>query len=89
MFDRTYGLVSSEERTLPRNIAAVAALAGRYPGKVYAMVAPSAAAVYPERVPAGAPLLSEESYVAQIRAGGRAGRRDLYPPAGGSRGPQG
>ena len=68
MFDRTYGLVSSEERTLPRNIAAVAALAGRYPGKVYAMVAPSAAAVYPERVPAGAPLLSEESYVAQIRA---------------------
>ncbi len=66
MFDRTFGLVSSEERTLPRNIAALASLAGRYPGKVYAMVVPGAGSIYPERVPAGAPLLDEESYLAQI-----------------------
>ena len=68
MFDRTYGLVSSEERTLPRNIAAVGALAGRYPGRVYVMVAPAASAIYPERVPAHAPLLEEEGYIRQIQA---------------------
>ena len=68
MFDRTYGLVSSEERTLPRNVAAVGALAGRYPGKVYVMVAPAASAIYPERVPAHAPLLEEEGYIRQIQA---------------------
>ena len=68
MFDRTYGLVSSEERTLPRNIAAVGALAARYPGRVYVMVAPAASAVYPERVPAAAPLLEEQTYLDQIEA---------------------
>ena len=68
MFDRTYGLVSSEERALPRNIAAVASLAARCPGKVYVMVAPAASSIYPERVPAHAPLLQEESYLGQIQA---------------------
>ena len=68
MFDCTYGLVSSEERTLPRNIAAVASLAARCPGKVYVMVAPAASSIYPERVPAHAPLLQEESYLSQIQA---------------------
>ena len=68
MFDRTYGLVSSEERTLPRNIAAVASLAARCPGKVYVMVAPAASSIYPEQVPAHAPLLQEESYLSQIQA---------------------
>lgn len=68
MLDRTYGLVSSEERTLPRNIAAVASLAARCPGKVYVMVAPAASSIYPERVPAHAPLLQEESYLGQIQA---------------------
>ena len=68
MFDRTYGLVASEERTLPRNIAAVASLAARCPGKVYVMVAPAASSIYPERVPAHAPLLQEESYLGQIQA---------------------
>ena len=68
MFDRTYGLVSSEERTLPRNIAAVASLAARCPGKVYVMLAPAASSIYPERVPAHAPLLQEESYLGQIQA---------------------
>ena len=79
MFDRTYGLVSSEERTLPRNIAAVGALAARWPGKVYAMVAPAASAIYPERVPAGAPLLGEEDYIAQIQAAVEAGGGTFIP----------
>ena len=68
MFDRTYGLVNSELRTLPRNIAAAASLAARCPGKVYAMIVPAASMIYPERVPAGAPLLDEAAYLAEIRA---------------------
>ena len=79
MFDRTYGLVSSEERTLPRNIAAVGALAARWPGRVYAMVAPAASAIYPERVPAGAPLLGEGDYIAQIQAAVEAGGGTFIP----------
>ena len=67
MINRTFGLVSSEERTLPRNIAAVTSLASRYPGKVYTMVVPSAATIYPERVPVGAPLLGETVYLKQIQ----------------------
>ena len=67
MINRTFGLVSSEERTLPRNIAAVTSLASRYPGKVYTMVVPSAATIYPERVPVGAPLLDETVYLKQIQ----------------------
>lgn len=67
MFDRTYGLVSSEERTLPRNIAAVESLAARCPGKVYVMIAPAASSIYPERVPAHAPLLEEAGYLSQIQ----------------------
>ena len=66
MFNRTYGLVASEQRTLPQNLAAVASLAQRHPGKVYAMVVPAACLIYPERVPAGAPLLDEAACLEQI-----------------------
>ena len=76
MFPRTYGLVSSETRTLPKNTAALEALCQRYPGLVNVMLVPAASAVYPENVPAGAPLLDEGSYLdvlseAVQAAGGR------------------
>ena len=51
MFPRTYGLVSSETRTLPKNTAALEALCQRYPGKVNVMLVPAASAIYPENVP--------------------------------------
>ena len=63
MFPRTYGLVSSETRTLPKNTAALEALCQRYPGKVNVMLVPAASAIYPENVPAGAPLLDEGRYL--------------------------
>ena len=63
MFPRTYGLVSSETRTLPKNTAALEALCQRYPGKVNVMLVPAASAIYPENVPAGAPLLDEDCYL--------------------------
>ena len=76
MFPRTYGLVSSETRTLPKNTAALEALCQRYPGKVNVMLVPAASAIYPENVPAGAPLLDEGSYLDSLSdavqaAGGR------------------
>ena len=76
MFPRTYGLVSSETRTLPKNTAALEALCQRYPGKVNVMLVPAASAIYPEKVPANAPLLDEDTYLDQLSeqvqaAGGR------------------
>ena len=76
MFPRTYGLVSSETRTLPKNTAALEALCQRYPGLVNVMLVPAASAVYPENVPAGAPLLDEDNYLDALSeavqaAGGR------------------
>ena len=76
MFPRTYGLVSSETRTLPKNTAALEALCQHYPGKVNVMLVPAASAIYPENVPAGAPLLDEGSYLNSLSdavqaAGGR------------------
>ena len=76
MFPRTYGLVSSETRTLPKNTAALESLCQRYPGKVQVMLVPAASAVYPENVPANAPLLDEDTYLDQLServqaAGGR------------------
>ena len=53
MFPRTYGLVSSETRTLPKNTAALEALCQRYPGKVNVMLVPAASAIYPGKRPCG------------------------------------
>ena len=69
MFPRTYGLVSSETRTLPKNTAALEALCQRYPGKVNVMLVPAASAIYPENVPAGAPLLDEDRYLDSLFLG--------------------
>ena len=66
MFARDYGLLSSESRTLPKNTAAVSALAQRWPGKVSVMLVPAASTVYPENVPANAPLLDENQYLDEL-----------------------
>ena len=68
MFPRTYGLLASETRTLPKNTAALEALSQRYPGKVNVMLVPAAAAITPEDVPAGAPLLDEDRYLDELSA---------------------
>ncbi len=68
LFPRTYGLLASETRNLPKNTAALQSLAQRYPGRVNVLLVPSAASIYPENVPAGAPLLDEDSYLDEIAA---------------------
>ena len=68
MFPRTYGLLSSEERTLPKNTAALTSLCQRYPGNVNVLLAPAASDIYKENVPANAPLLDEDGYLDQLSA---------------------
>ena len=68
MFPRTFSLLSSEERTLPKNTAALESLCQRYPGKVNVLLAPAASVIYPENVPTHAPLLDEGSYLDQLSA---------------------
>lgn len=68
MFPRTFGLLSSEERTLPKNTSAVESLCQRYPGKVNVLLAPAASDIYPENVPANAPLLDENTYLDPLSA---------------------
>ena len=60
--------LSSEERTLPKNTAAWTSLCQRYPGKVNVLLAPAASDIYPENVPANAPLLDEDAYLDQLSA---------------------
>lgn len=73
-FPRTYGLLASEQTTLPKNIAALQALGARYGARVSLMLVPSAASVYPQDVPAHAPLYDENARIddaeAQIAASG-------------------
>ena len=68
MFPRTFGLLDSEQRTLPKNTAAVESLAQRYPGKVSVLLAPAASDLYKENVPANAPLLDEDACLDQLSA---------------------
>ena len=68
MFPRTFSLLDSENRTLPKNTAAVEALCQRHPGKVDVLLAPAASVIYPENVPANAPLLDEDAYLDQLSA---------------------
>ena len=68
MFPRTYGLLSSEERTLPKNTAALTSLCQRYPGKVNVLLAQAASDIYKENEPANAPLLDEDGYLDQLSA---------------------
>ena len=84
MFPRTFGLLSSEERTLPKNTSAVESLCQRYPGKVNVLLAPAASDIYPENVPANAPLLDENTYLDQLSAAVQAAgakRVELDAPA--------
>lgn len=66
MYPRTFSLLSSEERTLPKNTRALQALCERYPGRVNAMIVPAASAIYPEKVPANAPILEEDQYLDEL-----------------------
>ena len=67
-FARTYGLTAEEGTLLEKNVSAVENIGQRYPGLITTMVVPSAATIYPEKVPAGAPLLNENAMLDDIFA---------------------
>ena len=68
LFTKMYALKSSEETLLPRNIKAVQDFAGRHPGQVTFLLAPSASLIYEDEVPFFAPMLDENAYLDDIFA---------------------
>ena len=65
-FARTYGLTKDEHASLEKNLSAVESIGQRYPGLVTTVVVPSASTIYPDKVPAGAPLLDENALLDEM-----------------------
>ena len=81
MFVRRYRTLASEEKTWNKNLAAVRSLAEHYPGKVSFMLVPSAAAVYPEDLPAGVPQVDEEAKLSEAASAVQGGHFIQVLPA--------
>lgn len=65
-FTKQFTLPDSAAAQLDKNITAVREFASRYPGKVTFLLAPSAAVIYPEYLPAGAPMIDENALLDDI-----------------------
>lgn len=59
MFTRQFSEGADVQAQTAKNVAAVSDFASRYPGRVTFLLAPSAAVIYPEALPAGAPIIDE------------------------------
>ena len=57
MFTKLFTVDDATEKQLNKNIAAVSEFAANHPGKVTFLLAPSASVIYPEKLPAGAPMV--------------------------------
>ncbi len=68
LFTRMFSLTSSEKTLLPRNIQAVENFAGRHPGQVTFLLAPSASLIYSDQLPFFAPMLDEDAMLNDIFA---------------------
>ena len=68
LFTRMFSLTSSEKNLLPRNIQAVENFAGRHPGQVTFLLAPSASLIYSDQLPFFAPMLDEDAMLNDIFA---------------------
>ncbi|MBM6914438.1 hypothetical protein H6B33_03345 [Gemmiger formicilis] len=68
LFTEMFTLTRTEQRTLPNNIKAVEQFAQRHGDKVTVLIAPSASAIYPEKLPFAAPMLDEDSWLDQTFA---------------------
>ena len=69
LFAQTLALKPTEERILKSNIqqsSSSSSFALRYPGKVTLMITPSASVIYPDKLPANAPLLDENALLDTI-----------------------
>ena len=68
MFTKLFTIDDATRQQTAKNVQAVAEFAARYPGKVTFLLAPSASAIYPEALPAGAPMADENALLDDIFA---------------------
>ena len=67
-FTKQFTFPDAAAAQLAKNVTAVSEFSSRYPGKVTFLLAPSAAVIYPEYLPAGAPMIDENALLDQIFA---------------------
>ncbi len=68
MFTKLFTIGDATRQQTAKNVQAVAEFAARYPGKVTFLLAPSASVIYPEALPAGAPMADENALLDDIFA---------------------
>lgn len=68
MFTKLFTVPDSTLAQMNKNVEAVADFAANYPGKVTFLLVPSASAIYPEELPAGAPMIDENAMLDDIFA---------------------
>ena len=68
MFTKLFTIGDATRQQTAKNVQAVAEFAARYPGKVTFLLAPSATVIYPEALPAGAPMADENALLDDIFA---------------------
>lgn len=68
MFTKLFDISDSTQKQLDKNLQAVTSFASRHPGKVTFLLAPSASVIYPEMLPAGAPMVDENAMLDDIFA---------------------
>lgn len=68
MFTKLFTIDDATRQQTAKNVQAVAEFAARYPGKVTFLLAPSASVIYPEALPAGAPMADENALLDDIFA---------------------
>ena len=68
MFTKLFTVEDATQKQLDKNVQAVSDFAANHPGKVTFLLAPSASVIYPEELPAGAPMVDENAMLDDIFA---------------------
>lgn len=68
MFTKLFDISADTQKQLTKNLDAVVNFSSRHPGKVTFLLAPSASVIYPEMLPAGAPMVDENAMLDDIFA---------------------
>ena len=68
MFTKLFTVGDAAQKQLDKNVQAVSDFAAAHPGKVSFLLAPSASVIYPEILPAGAPMADENAMLDDIFA---------------------
>lgn len=66
MFTKLFTVDDTTQKQMDKNVQAVAEFSAKYPGKVTFLLAPSASVIYPEMLPAGAPMVDENAMLDTI-----------------------